>query len=576
MKLNKKYIEIFDKIQTVPDLADYIVDCHKELLAVISKNRDREETYTYIQMRQDAWRVASWLAQQSVFGQHMAIIGNLCYEWFVIFFGVLASGNVVVPIDRELNESDMAKLLRQGDVTHLFLEGTSSHKANNLETSVETINTLILYGEDCESNMARNLRQYMEAQPIPDPRVSHNDLPVSIAPLDSAMMVFTSGTTGDSKAVMLSHKNICDNLCCSLHFLQDVHFTAGERIIPVLPPHHMFELTTGLLAPLFYGGSICFGGGLKYISKNVKYFQPVGMILVPMVAEGLYKKICLEISRKGKEKQMERFIRISNRLLTWKIDLRRWLFKDIHEVFGGKMRVIVCGGAFLEPDLLRRFNEWGLSMRNGYGITECSPVVSCNMAKSQKAGSIGILPPSRYCQVKISDGEILVRGSIVMKEYYKDLEATADAFVEGWFKTGDLGYLDDEGFLFLTGRKKNLIVLADGNNISPEELENHLEKLPLVKSIMVCEKKHQQTMLVTACIFPDQEYAKEAGITDIQAELERETAAYNATLPPHKRVQKIEMVAEDFEKTALGKIKRYKFEGGRETHEWTNNQGPSH
>ncbi|MCL1853092.1 MAG: AMP-binding protein [Peptococcaceae bacterium] len=558
MKLNKKYAALFEEIQTIPELLNYMVDCHGALPAVINRDKDEEQSYSYIQMRQDTARVASVFAQKGIAGQHVAVIGNLCYEWFVIFFGLLVSGNVAVPIDRELNESDIEKLLRHGDVAHIFIEGNLARKAAYLRTALDPLDTLVWFGEGSvgeDTSDIKNLCQYLDGQPVPSPLLP---LASHVSPLNSAMMVFTSGTTGESKAVMLSHKNICDNLCCSLHFLQDVHFTPGERIIPVLPPHHMFEMTTGLLAPFFYGGSICFGGGLKYISKNVKYFEPVCMIVVPMVVEGLYKKISAEINRKGKEKQMERFIRISNRLLAWKIDLRRWLFKDIHGVFGGKMRVMVCGGAYLEPALLRRFNEWGLSMRNGYGITECSPVVSCNMAKHQKEGSIGILPPTCYCEVKISEGEILVRGSIVMKEYYKDPEATAEAFVDGWFKTGDLGYLDDDGFLFLTGRKKNLIVLADGNNISPEELENHFEKLSLVKSVMVCAKEYQQTMLVTACVFPDHEYAEEAGITDIQAELERETTAFNTKLPPHKRVQKIEIVPEDFEKTALGKIKRYK------------------
>jgi long-chain acyl-CoA synthetase len=341
-----------------------------------------------------------------------------------------------------------------------------------------------------------------------------------------------------------------------VHWLEDA-FRPGDKVIPVLPPHHIFEVTVGILSPFYYGGTLCFGGGLKYILPNIKFFKPSILILVPMVVEGIYKRISIEISKKGKEKQFSQAVKISNFLRRFHIDLRRLLFKDIHENFGGNLRILACGGAPLEPELVKKFDEFGIALLNGYGITECPPVVSCSMVRHNRIGAAGLVAPKPYCEVKIMDDEIWVRGAIVTKGYFNDEEATAEAFADGWFKTGDLGYVDDDGYLFITGRKKNLIILADGNNISPEELEAHLEKLPLVKTAFVCGKKHTGRIVITACIHPDYEYASAGGITDIEAEIEREVAKINSLFPPHKKIQRIEVSEDDFAKTALGKVKRH-------------------
>jgi len=411
------------------------------------------------------------------------------------------------------------------------------------------------FGEENDGEITGffNIRRYLE-KALNDTTCEPN---ITIQPEQGAAIVFTSGATGKNKAVLLSHKNICDKICCIFHV--SLNFIPGENIISILPPHHILEITAGLLAPLCYGGTICFGGGLKYLSQNIKFFQPALMLVVPMVVEGIYKQILNGIRKKGKEKQMIRIVQLSNLLRLLKIDLRRRLFKDIHDAFGGKISAIFCGGAFLDPELVKRFDEWGLPLCDGYGITECTSVVSCNLFNQHRTGSVGLPLPSPFCEVKIVDDEILVRGSIVMKEYYNDKEATQQVFSDDWFKTGDLGYIDTDGFLFITGRKKNLIILSDGNNISPEELETLLEKLPLIKSVFVCAKEHNNLSMITACIHPDFEYARENGIEDIQAVLERETAQINTTLPFYKRVQKIEISEDDFEKTPLCKEKKNKY-----------------
>jgi long-chain acyl-CoA synthetase len=545
----------FKNIQTVPALIDYAVNRYGDLPAVKSKDKDLVVSISRRQIQQASFYVASLFAQKGIYGKHIAIIGNPGSDWLILFLAVVSSGNTAVLIDKNLDEQDIAQLMRQADVSHLVLDSSLSSKAPHLKSVLDPDNPGMSFGEENggEIDGFFHLRHYLDE--ALNKTTCNPD--IAIHPDQDAVIVFTSGATGNSKAVLLSHKNICDKVCGILHIIRD--FPPGEHGISVLPPHHILEVTAGLLAPLCYGATFCFGGGLKYLSRNIKFFQPVFMLVVPMVVEGFYKQILNEIRRKGKEKQMTQIIRLSNLLRLLKIDLRRWLFKSIHDVFGGKIRTIFCGGAFLDPELVKRFDEWGLPLCDGYGITECTSAVSCNLPHQQKLGSVGMPLPAPFCEVKIDDGEILVRGSIVMKEYYNDKEATQQVFSDGWFKTGDLGYIDADGFLFITGRKKNLIILSDGNNISPEELETLLENLPLIKSVFVCAKEHNNLSMITACIHPDFEYARENGIENLQMELERQTAQINASLPFYKRIQRIELCEDDFEKTPLGKVKRHKY-----------------
>ncbi|MCL2591454.1 MAG: AMP-binding protein [Betaproteobacteria bacterium] len=546
---------VFKNIQTIPALLDYAVDCHGDLPAIKNKDKDLVESISRRDLQKAAFGTASLFAQKGIHGKHIAIIGNPGRDWLILFLAVVSSGNIAVLIDKNLSETDIAQLMRQADVSHLILDSSLSQKAAYLKSVLDHNHEGMCFGEENNGEIDGflHIRRYLD-EALNETAYAPN---ITIHPDQDAVIVFTSGATGNSKAVLLSHKNICDKVCCILQITYD--FTPGEHIISILPPHHILEVTAGLLAPLCYGGTICFGGGLKYLSRNIKFFQPVFMLIVPMVVEGFYKQILNEIRKKGKEKQMTRAIRLSNFLRLLKIDLRRRLFKDIHDSFGGKIHAIFCGGAFLDPELVKRFDEWGLPLCDGYGITECTAAVSCNLSERHKTGSVGTPFLSPFCEVKIVDGEIFVRGSIVMKGYYKDEEATQQVFSDGWFKTGDLGYIDADGFLFITGRKKNVIILSDGNNVSPEELETLLEKLPLVKSVFVCVKEHHNLPMITACVHPDFEYAREHGIGDIQAELERETTQINISLPFYKRVQKIEISEDDFEKTPLGKVKRHKY-----------------
>jgi len=547
MDVNAKYSKEFDNMHTMRAYIDLLYERHGNRLAVINKKGEHNSEKSFTQLKQDSLCIAMFLKSKNLFDQPIALIGTLSYEWLVVFLGIMSSGNIAVPIDKDLNGQDIIHLMRQVDTQALYVDAKMINKASFLKNELNHIEVFISNGDLAGYD---NIHNHLDKADNP------ND--IIIDPDQIGVIVFTSGTTGTSKAVALSHKNICDNICCSVQLLEDA-FKPGQHNLAVLPPHHMFEITAGILTALYYGMVLCVGGGAKYFSVDIKEYKPMVLVVVPLIVESMYKRICIEINKSGKEKLFKRAIKISKLLRKIGIDIRKILFKDIHDKLGGKLEIIVSGGAFLEPYLVEKFDEFGISLRNGYGISECSPVVACNMAKRTKFGSVGVIAPKPYCEVKIDEGEVLVKGSIVMKEYYKDSVSTEQAFKNEWFKTGDLGYIEDD-YLFITGRKKNLIILSDGNNISPEELESYLGKLPLVQSVFVCTKKSNSLLVITACIYPNYEYAKESGISDINVELEKEIAQINSLLPLYKRIQKFVLFNEDFEKTSLGKIKRFKYD----------------
>jgi long-chain acyl-CoA synthetase len=330
-----------------------------------------------------------------------------------------------------------------------------------------------------------------------------------------------------------------------------------QSMVAVLPIHHMFQLTTGIQCPLYLGVTICIGKGVKYFAQSIKEYKPSIVVLVPLAIETIRKNIWAGIRKQNKQKQIRRIMLLSRVLLRIGIDVRQRLFKRLRCELGGNLHTIISGGASLNEEIIREFKTWGIDIYNGYGITECSPVVSCNMPKKTRKASVGIPAPESFCKVKIVDGEILVRGNIVMKGYFNDQQATQEAFVEGWFRTGDLGYLDDDGYLYITGRAKNLIVLSNGENVSPEELETIFSSIDGVKDIVVTEKTVNSNTVLTAIIIPE-ENLHQIGTAEMQRMFETEFERLNIRLPSYKRIYRIEMRMADFEKTAAGKTKRIK------------------
>ncbi|MBS1333181.1 MAG: AMP-binding protein [Clostridiales bacterium] len=382
-------------------------------------------------------------------------------------------------------------------------------------------------------------------------------------------IIFTSGTTGTSKGVMLSHDNLLECVRASANM---VNFSSRDVLLSVLPLHHTYETCCGMLTPICLGATVCINNSLKYVVRNMNIFRPTGMILVPLFVSTIYKKICDEVRKKGKEKLLARGIAATKLARKVGIDLRKPVFAEVRRGLGGRLSKIICGGAALDPDLVDRFDELGIQIAQGYGITECAPLVSVNPYTALKYGSVGV--PIRGSSIKIlkengdgaeseaetgSIGEICVKGPQVMLGYYNNPEATKEVFTDdGYFRTGDLGYVDDEGYIFITGRKKNVIILANGKNIYPEELEEYLYKLDVINECVVVAREVGGETLLTAVVYPEYTRFEGADAEQIKETIKAEIMAVNKHLPVFKQIRNIEIKKNEFEKTTSKKIIRYK------------------
>ena len=384
-----------------------------------------------------------------------------------------------------------------------------------------------------------------------------------------SVLLFTSGTTGIAKGVMLSHRNICEDLMSAPTIL---NVNTWDIFFSVLPVHHTYECTCGFLMPLYKGASIAYCEGLKYIVKNLAEVQPTMILAVPLIFESLYNNIMKSVRKQGKEGLVRKVLALNKVTKKIGLDLNKLLLKDILKVFGGRMRVLISGGAAIDPAILQFFNDLGFISVQGYGLTECAPMAALNPDnhKYMRNSSVGHILPGM--EVKIEDknedgiGEICLKGPNVMMGYYNMPEETAKVIKDGWFHTGDLGYVDDEDFIYITGRKKNVIITANGKNVFPEELEYYLGRSTMVSESMVWAQEDEsgQDTVIVATIKPDMEeveaaIGKEAAADAEQVEklLWAEVDKINENLPFFKKIKKITVRREEFEKTTGKKIKRF-------------------
>lgn len=467
---------------------------------------------TYTQLKNDTECFSATLAALGEQGKHIAVIGPTSYSWVVTYFGVVGSGSVAVPLDANLPDEDLCELIDRADVTTLVYDETKSGVAQLAEQRCEGLKRIICMGEPQGIENGLSLWNLIEEQSagfdyIPNPE-------------DLATIMFTSGTTGKSKGVMLTHRNLAENATCL-----DMGLESGIVIMSVLPIHHAYCLSMDILKGISIGAIICINDSLLRVAKNIKLFEPNMILMVPLMIETLAKKL----------------------------EEASWIPAPLvkAKVFGKQFHTVCSGGAYLNPSYLEMFKKYGITIWQGYGMTECSPVISTNYGTFMKEGSVGKLMPN--CEAKVVDEELWVKGSSVMQGYYKMPKETEETLSDGWLKTGDLGYVDEDGYVFLTGRKKNLIITPNGENVSPEEIENKLGENRLVQEVLVRESDGA----IEAEIFPDYEYAGKKKMKDIQSELQNVIDAYNKTAPLYKRVFKLKMRETEFEKNTTKKIKRF-------------------
>lgn len=483
---------------------------------------------SYGEMLENITAVRKGLQAEGFQGKHIALIGNSSVEWIESYLGITTGAAVAVPLDAGLPGEDLVDLINRSDSEALFISPKFSALLDVFLAQCPKLQKIWILQEEAAETGGEDLAGKDSGGKVCSladlKKASKNgaadlDRP---DPDDVATIIFTSGTTGKSKGVMLTQGNLASNV-------SSVDYTAdpGSVLLSVLPIHHAFCLVMDWLKGFSLGATVCINDSLLHILRNMSVFQPQVMLMVPLMIETIYKKLASAAPAVPKEVLGKK-------------------------VFGENLKTIFSGGAHLDPYYIDRFAEYGVNIYEGYGMSECSPVISNNMPKSHKAGSIG--KPLCNVQIRFEDGEILVRGSSVMKGYYKMPEETAETLKDGWLHTGDRGYQDEDGFLFINGRIKNLIILSNGENISPEEIENKLALSPLVGEVIVTGENNG----LMARIYPDQDVVAAKGLDEeaVKAGLKKFLDEYNQTQPTYRQITALVVRKNPFIKNSTKKIKR--------------------
>ena len=506
---------------------------------------------SFPQWRDDVRNLGTALITKGFREKNIALIGENSYGWCCAFFAVMAIGSVLVPIDKDLAPEDIAGIIDATGCVAAIVGKAAREKCEGILPARPSIQAVYPVAE---------LPQ-LEAEGAALYAAGDNSYyDYKIDPRRLASIVFTSGTTGKGKGVMLSQANIGLDMTLGMY-----NFALTTKTLHVLPPHHTFGSTVNYVGHLSQGVEVYISSGLKHVSDEIREQQPTHLILVPAFLEVMHKKIWEGARKSGKTGLLKTMIAVSNGLRKVGIDVRRKLFKSILEPFGGKLEMVICGGAKLDEEIIRTFDAIGITIMNGYGITECAPLISCNRNRYQKAGSVGL--PIFGLRVKIDDpdangeGEICVKGPNVMLGYFNNPEATAEVFdKDGFFHTGDYGRLDDEGWIYITGRKKNLIILSNGKNVYPEELEADIQKIAGVAEVVVYageSRVNKDKEIIVAEIFPDADALQALGVADPQAYFEEQIKKLNAKLPPYKLVKRVKLRDTEFQKNTSRKIIRF-------------------
>ena len=519
------------------------------------------DTYTinYITFRDTVRALGSALLSMGCAGKHCVVIGKPSYDWILTYFAVLSIGGILVPLDRDWLKEDLADTAAKADAQFLFCEEELAEKAAYIAEHTSLLSSPIyLLSENKENSLASLIETGIEAYKQ-DPTVYHE---APIDPMKLSLLVFTSGTTGKGKGVMLSQNAILSNMTDVIPYIDFADKTVG-----VLPLHHTYGSTVMLIAHMMIGCEVYISAGIRYIQKELREQKPGHLILVPLYLETFYRKILATLKEKGKEELVFRMIKLSNAMRKAGIDKRTKLFGEIRAAFGGEVKTIITGGAPINPQILYFFDGIGISTLNGYGITECAPLIAVNRSRNVVPGSVGNVIDMDTVRIsepnEDGEGEIWVKGPNVILGYYKDTKATADAFENGFFKTGDYGKLDKNNVLYITGRKKNLIILSNGKNVYPEEIENELAATPGILDIIVYEGQSKRGIshnAIVAEIYPDKDFFETNGIEDIEEYLKKYIDNYNRNAVPYKKIGVIKVRKTEFPKNTLRKIMRFKLD----------------
>lgn len=552
------------KIRDIKDLVNSSAEIYQNKAAYLVKNSMREyEEVSFNQAKKNMDELGTALINLGLKGEKIAVIGENRYEWAISYLAVICGTGIVVPLDRMLPENEIESCLKRGEVTAVIYSDRVKDEIMNISEKLDDVKYFIGMDLKEEVGKFKSLELLLKRGRTLLDEGNRDFLDAEIDVNVVAEILFTSGTTSESKAVMLSHNNLAFNIMnqCSMLYIDD-----KDIFLSILPIHHVYECVCGFLTPFYRGCTVAYCEGLKYIQKNMQEAKVTMMLGVPLIFETMYRKIWKEIEKQGKEKLVKNMIKITNALGPVGKKMKKKVFKSIYDQFGGNIRLFIAGAAAINPEVSKGFKDFGILALQGYGLSECAPIVALNPNTCPKDDAAGL--PLFNTDVKIVDknkegvGEIVTKGEHVMLGYYKDEKATKEVMKDGYFYTGDLGYLDEEGYVHITGRKKNVIITKNGKNVYPEEIEGLLNDLPYVKETMVYGKKEKNDILLSVQVLVDKDKIKEekGDISEEQVKdiIWSEIKKVNEGLVQYKRIKNLELRDKEFEKTTTMKIKRYK------------------
>ena len=528
-----------------------------------------EKTYSYNDLKSNVYRLGTMLLKLGLGGKRIAVIGDNHPMYTTAYLACVGCNSTIVPLDKELLPEQIVGFMQFAEIEAVFYTVGFNSRMRALLSDLPNIKYLFPISPD-EGEVAENVISVDKLLSDGQAAMDAGDTAFADTVPDMercCALLFTSGTTGTSKGVMLSQRNLTAAVNSSC---QSMQYDDESTFVTVLPPHHTYQMTCGEFGVINIGGEAYLNDSIKRVMKNFATYKPNTLVLVPLFVETMHKRIWDEIRRQGVEKKVRSFMQISAAALSVGIDLRKKFFGRITDAFGGNLKSIVCGGAPINPEIIKDFYHFGITVLEGYGITECAPLVAVNHPGKVRFRSVGT--PVHGCEVRIDydegqeTGEILVKGDNIMLGYYKNPEATAAVFTDdGFFRTGDIGYMDEDGYIFITGRKKNVIILSNGKNVFPEELEEYLSKIPSISETVVIGRKKgiaENETAITAIVVPNMDCPALVGKkpNEVYSTVRADVLAINKKLPSFKHVSDVEIRYEPFEKNSSQKIKRYKIQ----------------
>ena len=559
---DKPYYEV-RKIKDIRDLVNSSCELFAERNAYLYKKDGKYTPILFKQVKKNMDELGTALIELGLKDKRIAVIGENRYEWAISYLAVINGVGVAVPLDKQLPGNEILNCLHRSEAKCIIYSSKLKEKIDSIKNQTDA-SILIDMDIEEDENGVYSLKKLLERGRELLDQGNKEYLNAEIDNHKMAELLFTSGTTSESKAVMLSHRNICFNIENQCKMLEIV---PEDIFLSVLPIHHAYECTCGFLTPLYRGACVAYCEGLRHIAENMKEAHASVILSVPVMFEMIYGKLWEAIRKQGKEKLVKRMIKVTNFLDKLHIHIKRKVFKQIHEQLGGNVKVLIAGAAAINPEVAQGFRDLGILAVQGYGLSECAPIAALNRDVDYKDDAAGL--PLVGTEIKIINpndegvGEIATKGEHVMLGYYKNEEATKEAIQDGWLHTGDLGYIDSDGFVHITGRKKNVIITKNGKNVYPEEIEKLLSDSPFIKESLVYGKRNGDNITITAQILLDKDYIEQTygkSITEekIKKLVWEDVKRINQKLVIYKHIKAIEIREKEFEKTTTLKIKRYK------------------